>query len=176
MNNSHIVLLGYMGCGKTTISKKLKNILNLPLIDLDQFIENELKMSISQIFENKGQIEFRKIENRFLKKLLNKKIKSIISLGGGTPCYHDNMDLILNCSKNVFFIKTSAEVLSSRLFKDKSKRPIIESISSISELKDFISKHLFERMIFYRQAHHVIDDSDNGIDSVCEEIVSKLIL
>ena len=73
MINSHIVLLGYMGCGKTTISSKLETILNLPSIDLDQFIENELKMSISQIFNTKGQIEYRKIENRFLKILLNKK-------------------------------------------------------------------------------------------------------
>ena len=94
MINSHIVLLGYMGCGKTTISSKLETILNLPSIDLDQFIENELKMSISQIFNTKGQIEYRKIENRFLKILLNKKTKSIISLGGGTPCYHNNMDLV----------------------------------------------------------------------------------
>ncbi|MBT4297796.1 MAG: shikimate kinase, partial [Flavobacteriaceae bacterium] len=107
--------------------------------------------------------------------LLNKKTKSIISLGGGTPCYHNNMDFILECSKNVFFIKTSAEVLSFRLFKEKSKRPIIKSISSISELKDFISKHLFERMIFYSQAHHIIDDNDKGADSVCKKIVSKLI-
>ena len=79
-------------------------------------------------------------------------------------------------TQNVFFIKTSAEVLSFRLFKEKSKRPIIKSISSISELKDFISKHLFERMIFYSQAHHIIDDNDKGADSVCKKIVSKLIL
>ena len=176
MINSHIVVLGYMGCGKTTVSSKLETILNLPSIDLDQFIENELKMSISQIFDTKGQIEFRKIENRFLEILLNKKTKSIISLGGGTPCYHNNMDLVLKYSKNVFFIKTCAEVLSARLFKEKSKRPIIESISSLAELKDFISKHLFERMIFYNKAHHVIDDNGDGIDSVCKKIVSKLIL
>tara|TARA_B100001063_G_C16722510_1_gene534434 strand:+ start:83 stop:613 length:531 start_codon:yes stop_codon:yes gene_type:complete len=176
MINSHIVVLGYMGCGKTTVSSKLETILNLPSIDLDQFIENKLNMSISQIFDTKGQIEFRKIENRFLEILLNKKTKSIISLGGGTPCYHNNMDLVLKYSKNVFFIKTSTEVLSSRLYKEKSKRPIIKSISSVSELKNFISKHLFERMIFYNQAHHVIDDNDNGIDSVCRKIVSKLIL
>ncbi|MDB4050500.1 ATP-binding protein, partial [Flavobacteriaceae bacterium] len=88
MVNSHIVLLGYMGCGKTTISNKLEAILNLPKFDLDQIIEKEYKMSISEIFNKKGQIEFRRIERIFLKKLLNNKDKSIISLGGGTPCYH----------------------------------------------------------------------------------------
>ena len=70
MVNSHIVLLGYMGCGKTTISNKLEAILNLPKFDLDQIIEKEYKMSISEIFNKKGQIEFRRIERIFLKKLL----------------------------------------------------------------------------------------------------------
>lgn len=174
MVNTHIVVLGYMGSGKTTVSKKLETILNLPSYDLDHFIENEYKMSISEIFETKGQIEFRIIENKFLKILLNKKKKSIISLGGGTPCYHNNMDIILSFSKNVFFINTSAEILSSRLFKEKSNRPIIESISSISELKDFISKHLFERIVFYNQANYVINDDDKGIDDLCNKIVNKL--
>jgi shikimate kinase len=143
MVNSHIVLLGYMGCGKTTISNKLEAILNLPKFDLDQIIEKEYKMSISEIFNKKGQIEFRRIERIFLKKLLNNKDKSIISLGGGTPCYHDNMEIILKYSKNVFFINTSPELLSERLFKQRSKRPIIESINSIIKLKEFISKLYF---------------------------------
>ena len=174
MVNSHIVLLGYMGCGKTTISNKLEAILNLPKFDLDQIIEKEYKMSISEIFNKKGQIEFRRIERIFLKKLLNNKDKSIISLGGGTPCYHDNMEIILKCSKNVFFINTSPELLSERLFKQRSKRPIIESINSIIKLKEFISKHLFERIIFYNQANHIILDSNQGIDSTCNKIIEKI--
>jgi len=174
MVNSHIVLLGYMGCGKTTISNKLEAILNLPKFDLDQIIEKEYKMSISEIFNKKGQIEFRRIERIFLKKLLNNKDKSIISLGGGTPCYHDNMEIILKYSKNVFFINTSPELLSERLFNQRSKRPIIESINSIIKLKEFISKHLFERIIFYNQANHIILDSNQGIDSTCNKIIEKI--
>jgi len=174
MVNSHIVLLGYMGSGKTSLSNKLETILNLPSFDLDQFIENEYKMSISQIFESKGQIEFRNIENKFLKILLNKNEKSIISLGGGTPCYHNNMDIVLNCSKNVFFINATVEVLSQRLFKEKTKRPIIKSISSVNKLKEFISKHLFERIIFYNQANFIITDSNQGLDNICKEIIGKL--
>ena len=174
MVNSHIVLLGYMGCGKTTISNKLEAILNLPKFELDQIIEKEYKMSISEIFNKKGQIEFRRIERIFLKKLLNNKDKSIISLGGGTPCYHDNMEIILKYSKNVFFINTSPELLSERLFKQRSKRPIIESINSIIKLKEFISKHLFERIIFYNKANHIILDSNQGIDSTCNKIVEKI--
>ena len=174
MVNSHIVLLGYMGCGKTTISNKLEAILNLPKFELDQIIEKEYKMSISEIFNKKGQIEFRRIERIFLKKLLNNKNKSIISLGGGTPCYHDNMETILKYSKNVFFINTSPELLSERLFNQRSKRPIIESINSIIKLKEFISKHLFERIIFYNQANHIILDSNQGIDSTCNKIIEKI--
>ena len=67
MVNSHIVVLGYMGCGKTTVSNKLKAILDLPLFDLDQFIENEFEMTIAEIFNTKGKIEFRRIENKILK-------------------------------------------------------------------------------------------------------------
>ncbi|MDB4013681.1 shikimate kinase [Flavobacteriaceae bacterium] len=174
MVNSHIVLLGYMGCGKTTISNKLEAILNLPKFELDQIIEKEYKMSISEIFNKKGQIEFRRIERIFLKKLLNNKNKSIISLGGGTPCYHDNMETILKYSKNVFFINTSPELLSERLFNQRSKRPIIESINSIIKLKEFISKHLFERIIFYNKANHIILDSNQGIDSTCNKIIEKI--
>ncbi|MDC0593596.1 shikimate kinase [Flavobacteriaceae bacterium] len=174
MVNSHIVLLGYMGCGKTTISNKLEAILNLPKFELDQIIEKEYKMSISEIFNKKGQIEFRRIERIFLKKLLNNKDKSIISLGGGTPCYHDNMEIILKYSKNVFFINTSPELLSERLFNQRSKRPIIESINSIIKLKEFISKHLFERIIFYNKANHIILDSNQGIDSTCNKIIEKI--
>ena len=75
-----------------------------------------------------------------------------------------------------FLLKLVQRFFLLDYIKEKSKRPIIKSISSISELKDFISKHLFERMIFYSQAHHIIDDNDKGADSVCKKIVSKLIL
>ena len=104
----------------------------------------------------------------------NKPSGSIISLGGGTPCYHDNMGIILNCSKNVFFINTTVEVLSRRLFKEKTKRPIIKSISSVNKLKEFISKHLFERIVFYNQANFIITDSNQGLDNICKEIIEKL--
>jgi len=84
------------------------------------------------------------------------------------------MEIILKYSKNVFFINTSPELLSERLFKQRSKRPIIESINSIIKLKEFISKHLFERIIFYNQANHIILDSNQGIDSTCNKIIEKI--
>ena len=169
-----IVLLGYMASGKSTVGKQLSKKLSVQFLDLDDYISEKEQMSITEIFDKKGEVYFRLIENKYLKAVLEKEEDFILSLGGGTPCYHDNMEIILKYSKNVFFINTSPELLSERLFKQRSKRPIIESINSIIKLKEFISKHLFERIIFYNQANHIILDSNQGIDSTCNKIIEKI--
>ena len=104
-----------MGCGKTSIAEYLANKLNLNCIDLDQIIESNENMKISTIFELKGELEFRKIENKTLIQVLSSSKKSIVSLGGGTPCYFNNMNLIIDNSVNVFYINISIKTLSKRL-------------------------------------------------------------
>ena len=97
-----IVLLGYMGSGKTTIGMKLAEFLDFDFLDLDHYIEEAEGVSIAEIFQSKGEIYFRKKEHDYLKKILSNKKDFVLSTGGGTPCYGVNMDVILNGTKNVF--------------------------------------------------------------------------
>ena len=94
MINYSIILFGYMGVGKSYIGKKLSKELMIDFIDLDNYIETHEKKSISNIFFEKGEIYFRSIENKYLELILNKNLKCVISTGGGTPCYSNNIDLI----------------------------------------------------------------------------------
>lgn len=175
MLNTHIIILGYMGCGKSTIAKKLSSVLGFCHVDLDKQIELSTKMSISDFFNINGEIEFRKIEKKLLEKSLKSKTQTIISLGGGTPCYYDNMDFILKVSNNVFFINTSLDELTDRLFKEKDSRPLIKSFQSKDSLKEFVAKHLFERIVYYKLSNHTIKDENKSLDDLCDEIISKII-
>ena len=173
-DNSVIVLIGYMGCGKSSIGKKLSQKLNVKFVDLDSVIEKKYSNSISKIFNDLGEIKFRSIENSELNSVLSNYKKCVLSLGGGTPCYHDNMRLILSYTTNVFFIDVNSEILSERLFKKKEKRPLISSIDTIEEMKQFINKHYFERRPFYSMATHSITSNRNDSENVVKEILSLL--
>ena len=144
---SSIVLLGYMGCGKTKVGKKLSKKIGARFIDLDAEIEHFYSKSISQIFDDLGEIEFRKIERSILLKILDYDDFHILSLGGGTPCYFDNMELINKKTNLTFFLNLESKILAERLFSRKSTRPIIKSINNESEMLSFVNKHLFERNI-----------------------------
>ena len=158
MINYSIILFGYMGVGKSYIGKKLSKELMIDFIDLDNYIETHEKKSISNIFFEKGEIYFRSIENKYLELILNKNLKCVISTGGGTPCYSNNIDLIKrNKDLKSFYLKSSSTQLTNILFSEREKRPLISSINSKKDLNSFISKHLFERNIFYNQADYVID-------------------
>jgi shikimate kinase len=173
-DNSIIVLIGYMGCGKSSIGKKLSQKLNVKFVDLDSIIEKKYSKSISQIFNELGEIKFRNIENSELNTVLSNSDNCVLSLGGGTPCYHDNMDLILSYTTSVFFIDVSSDILSERLFKKKDKRPLISSIDTIEEMKQFINKHYFERRPFYSMATHSITSNRKDSKNVVKEILSLL--
>ena len=173
-DNSVIVLIGYMGCGKSSVGKKLSQKLNVKFVDLDSVIEKKYSKSISQIFNDLGEIKFRTIENSELNSVLSNYKNCVLSLGGGTPCYYDNMSLILSYTTNVFFIDVNSEILSERLFKKKDKRPLISSIDTIEEMKQFINKHYFERRPFYSMATHSITSNRNDSKIVVKEILSLL--
>ncbi|RAJ12932.1 shikimate kinase [Olleya aquimaris] len=170
----NLVLVGYMASGKSTIGKKLAKIMGYEFIDLDNYIETREHLSIPEIFKTKGEIHFRKLEQVYLKELTTTINKSIISLGGGTPCFYDTITW-LNAIENVttIYLKTNIDVLVNRLYKDTS-RPLISHIKSKIELKDFIAKHLFERSFFYNQANIVIDSADSEEETI-NNIIFKLI-
>lgn len=168
-----IVLLGYMGSGKTTVGKQLAKRLRLQFLDLDDFIEEKEKMSIADIFGSRGELYFRKQEYRHLKEVLNQQVNFVLSVGGGTPCYGKNLEAILNSSKTVFYLRVPIGQLAQRLSEQKAQRPLISHIPD-EELPEFIGKHLFERSGFYNQAHEVIDCRSKEPETVVEEIVSVL--
>ena len=169
-----IILLGYMGVGKSTVGKQLAASLKCQFIDLDNYIEQKEKTSITSIFKQKGEIFFRKIESQYLKGLLDSKEYEIIALGGGTPCYANNMDLIKTYQNSTFYLKMELNVLADRLYQIKDTRPLLSHIDDRSELKDFIRKHLFERQFYYMQANYTIDVSTLAIEEIVNNILNKL--
>lgn len=170
-----IILLGYMSCGKSTIGKKLANTLNYPFIDLDVFIEKQEKLSIKDIFEKKGEIYFRTMESKYLNELLARKEHLILSLGGGTPCYANNMEAIIYSKNSIsIYLKASIKTLVKRLSKDKEQRPLVASLNDM-DLHEFIAKHLFERNLYYLKAKFTVNIDSKEIEEVTKEVSELLI-
>jgi shikimate kinase len=159
-----IILVGYMGSGKSTIGKLLADKINFTSYDLDKYIENDQNLSISKIFELKGELYFRKLDN-------NQDI--VLSLGGGTPCYYNNYEL-LN-SKNVIsiYLKASVETLFEHLKNEKTIRPLLSDLNEKNK-KEFISKHLFERSFYYNQAKFTINIDTKSPEMIVAEIEKLL--
>jgi shikimate kinase len=168
-----VILIGYMGSGKSAIGKKVARKSKMNILDLDDYIEENEKMTVSEIFEKKGEVYFRNKEREYLKELLESQKSRIISLGGGTPCYGDNMDLILNATPYVFYLKASIETLLKRLKKGKSHRPLIKDIKD-DDLPEFVGKHLFERNFYYMRSHYIINVDDIPRKKAAKKIVKKL--
>lgn len=169
-----ISLVGYMGSGKSHISKILSEKINFKLIDLDREISRRNKLTIPEIFEKKGEIYFRKQEREILEELLATEENIILSLGGGTPVYYNNMEIINHNSKSIF-LRTSINTLIERISKQKEKRPLIANISD-ENLPEFIAKHLFERNQFYNKAQFIISTDAKEPEEIMNEIIEKLYL
>ena len=170
-----IVLIGYMASGKTSIGKKLAKKLNYNFIDLDDLIEDKEKMSVTDVFKEKGEIYFRKQESYYLNRLLESENNTILSVGGGTPCYSGNIDVILS-AENVrsIYLKASLTTLVNKLMTKKATRPLIAHIETTEEMTEFIGKHLFERIQFYNKAEIQISIDNKTKDDVVEDIILEL--
>lgn len=164
-----IVLLGYMASGKSTIGREISKKLDMKFIDLDDYISKREKRSISEIFKVEGEIYFRKIESSYVGEILNSKDSFILSLGGGTPCYSNNMELILNSEASSIYIKADIKTLASRLTAEKNKRPLVADLED-DKLIEFVAKHLFERRFFYEQASITVHTEDKSIEEIITEI------
>ena len=163
---NRIFLIGYMGTGKTTFGRQLATRLNMPFVDLDAYIEQRFFKSVSQIFEEKGEEGFRKIEQAILQEIADFE-NTIIAVGGGTPCFFDNMQ-VMNEKGLTVYLKTSPETLCKTLSKAKAKRPLIKNKSN-EELLAFIKENLAKREGFYTQAQATInaeDDMEKNVQQV----------
>ena len=161
-----------MGSGKTLVSKELSNLNNLKIFDLDTKISKQNNRSITEIFKEKGEIFFRKTEKEVLEKILSTEKNIILSLGGGTPCYYNNINRINEKTISVF-LKTNVKTLAQRLSSEKDKRPLIQNISN-EDLPEFIAKHLFERNPFYNQAKITINTDNLSTKEIAEEILTQI--
>jgi shikimate kinase len=168
-----IILLGYMGCGKSTIAKILAEKVGLPYLDLDEIIEKRENATVKNIFSEKSEIYFRKLENYIFSDLMKNQDSFVLSLGGGTPCYANNHELLKN--ENVFsiYLKGSVATLYDRLINSNTERPLIAH-KSPEEMKEFIAKNLFDRSFYYNHARFKINIDDKSIEVILNEIETIL--
>ncbi len=156
MSLSRIIIIGYMGSGKTTVGKALSRELGLPFYDLDWYIESRMRKTVKQIFDAQGEEGFRRIERNMLHEVAEFE-RVIISCGGGTPCFFDNIDYI-NRQGETVYLKCTPEVLHSHLRMGKTVRPLLLN-KTPDEVNAFIREQLVLREPYYQQAKHTLDVS-----------------
>ncbi|MDX9724992.1 MAG: shikimate kinase [Bacteroidales bacterium] len=166
-----IYLIGFMGSGKSTTGRRLASRLKWTFLDLDDKIEKSAGMKISNIFSEKGEDHFRELEHKALRDTEN-ITRSVISTGGGTPCFKDNMDFMIKTGLTVY-LRLTPEKLKSRLAKSSDKRPLIKDIGK-DELSDYITSKLAEREKWYLKADLVTDGFDVDIKDLCAKIRALL--
>ena len=170
-----IILVGYMGSGKSAIGKQLATSLSFKFIDLDQAITEETGSSISELFATKGELYFRKIERKMVEKILSDNSNLILATGGGTPCYGDMVQFLKSvAASTIVYLKTSNEELTRRLFNEKNKRPLIAHLNTEPLLNDFIKKHLFERSYYYNQSDLKIATDHRSIATIVADIEKNI--
>ena len=171
----NIILMGYMGCGKSSVGKVLSTALTCDFIDFDSYIEKKQGTTISEIFKTKGEIYFRKLEISCLQELLHSNVTiTVISLGGGTPCYGNNISMLQSSEARLIYLNTSVQELTKRLWIERENRPLISTQQSYENLEEFVRKHLFERAYYYNQATQTIKTDGKSVETITEEIVSSL--
>lgn len=146
MKYNKIFLVGFMGCGKSTFGRKLAAQFKWDFIDMDDYIEEKFKKSISAIFNEEGEARFREIESEVIVELASLK-KVVVSTGGGTPCFNNNDELLNEFGLSVY-IALPPETLFDRLKGEKAKRPLIANLSD-NEMLTFIQSKLKEREASY---------------------------
>jgi len=162
-----------MASGKSSIGKRLSKKLSMRFLDLDDYIVEKEKMSISKIFQIKGEVYFRLIEHKYLKEIIENDENFILALGGGTPCYANNMDEINKNDTLSIYLQGSTATMIERLIRKKSKRPLIASLGD-DKIPEFVAKHLFERRPFYEQAKKTIKIDDKTKKEVAKELANLL--
>ncbi len=151
---TRIIIIGYMGAGKTTVGNALSRQLGIPFYDLDWYIETRMHKSVAQIFEERGEEGFRKIEYNMLHEVAEFE-NVIISTGGGTPCFFDNMDY-LNLQGDTIYLKATPEVLYAHLKMGRTVRPLLLN-KTPEEMQAFITEQLSKREPFYSKARYTLD-------------------
>ncbi len=149
-----IIIIGYMGTGKTTLGKELAKVTGLQFYDLDWYIESRMHKTVAQLFAEKGEEGFRKIERNMLHEVAEFE-DVIISCGGGTPCFFDNIDY-MNRQGDTVYLKAAPEVLYEHLKMGRVERPLLKD-KTADEMRAFIQAQLQKRSPYYEKAKHTLD-------------------
>ena len=170
-----IIIIGYMGAGKTTVGKALAKELGVMFYDLDWYIESRMRKTVKQIFDEIGEEGFRKIERNMLHEVAEFE-NVVVSCGGGTPCFFDNMDY-MNSVGQTFYLKASTETIVNHLAMSRGERPLLKG-KSPEELRDFVGTQLAEREAWYAKASEVVNvdvlDSFSKIELVVDDIAARI--
>jgi len=154
-----IFLIGFMGSGKTHWGKQLATQLKIPYYDLDDVISSKEKKSVSQILAESGEESFRVKERQVLESLIDENETMVLSCGGGTPCFFNNIETMKKYGV-VVWLNTHVEVLLMRLKSEKASRPLIKNVPD-ADMRSYIVRKLNERRIYYEQADVTIDNEDS---------------
>ena len=168
--SKRIILIGYMGAGKSTLGKSLAAQLGFPFIDSDFEIEKKFGKSISTIFAEKGEVGFRELETQFIQNLSD-STSFVLSTGGGLPCFNGNL-LILNSLGYTFYLKNESKVLAERILNSTIERPIVKG-KSFAELVDFIEENLKEREAFYLKSNYTLTPKEQTVEYIIETLNLK---
>lgn len=165
-----IFLIGFMGSGKTHWGPQLASKIGLTFFDLDKVIVDKEQKEIADIFTENGEEYFRYLEKQVLEELVEENDQFIISCGGGTPCYFNNIQFMKK-KGTVIWLNTQIDILVNRLLKNKASRPVLKDIAD-EELKPFILKKILGRKLYYEQADIIVNEESLSVDTFAEIIVN----
>ena len=176
MQTNHcIILIGYMCAGKTTVGKALAKELNRTFYDLDWYIEERFHKKVPQIFADEGETHFRDLERRMLHEVAEFE-NIVLSCGGGTPCFFDNIDY-MNSVAETFYLKATPETLCCHVAMSRGERPLLKG-KNPEELRTYIEEQVGLRSAYYEQAHHIVDinvlNTFDKINDIVKQIAGTL--
>ena len=168
MRNNYI-LIGYMGCGKSTIGKKMSEILNIKLVDTDAWIEERQGMTVSEIFATKGELFFRDLETGALKELLEEKELMVISVGGGLPLREENRRLLQQLG-HVIYLKAEPETIYNRV-KGDTTRPLLQTENPMEKIREMLGQREEKYQV---AADKIVTVDDKDLSEILDEILEAV--
>ncbi|MDT8394380.1 MAG: shikimate kinase [Bacteroidales bacterium] len=159
-----IFIIGYMGAGKSTAGKRLSNRLGIPFIDIDEAFEEKFRYSIPRFFDQFGEERFREFEHQCLKEIIHENADAVVSTGGGTPCFFNNLELMQKSGVTIY-LKMHPKSLAERLSRSRRLRPVIRDIQQ-HEMPAFVETQLAGREAYYEQADIIIKGESLDMDEL----------
>jgi shikimate kinase len=166
-----IFLIGFMGSGKTHWGRQLSAKLQLPFYDLDTVIVEKEKQSVAEIFARQGEEYFRYQERDTLEEITHDQESFILSCGGGTPCFFNNIEFMKKSGK-VIWLNTSIDALTNRLQKERMTRPLISDVEE-ADLRRYVIRKLSERRMYYQQADVTVEEVNTNLDELIKVLLQN---